>query len=176
MSSAVGDDEQLYRRVQETVGEQLCYRVEGGRILFLHAAFNDPKKSPSVDRAILKHRRDPHLSRNSAPDGIVSLNAAAIRRLGPIVTKVNEKGRSTEVTYVVDVAADPVFGNCSHALVALSPSAPGSSTFKRLKEGLARLATEAGWTVEPHSELQKRYGHQFRDILNCLLRRLRGHL
>lgn len=65
MTDAVGDDEQLYRRVQESVGGQLCYQVVGDRIVFLHflhAAFNDPQKRPSVDRAILKYREDPHLA------------------------------------------------------------------------------------------------------------------
>lgn len=175
MSSVVGDDEQLYRRVQERVGEQLCFRVEDGRIVFLHAAFNDPKKSPSVDRAILKYGEDPHLSRMHAYDGIVSLQAARIRQLGPI-QKSDAKGKPTNDKYDVDVTADAKLLNCSHALVVMSPSTAGSGAFMRLKERLVRLANEAGWTVEPHSELPRRYGHQFRDVLNCLLRRLRGHL
>lgn len=175
MTDSVGDDEQLYRRVQDSVGGQLCYQVVGDRIEFLHAAFNDPQKRPSVDRAILKYRRDPHLSRRSAKDGIVSLQAAAIRRLGPI-PKRNDKGKPTREEYDVDVTADPVSGNCSHALVVMSPSTAGSGTFKRLKEGLVRLANEAGWKVEPDSILPKRYGYQFQDILICLLHRLRGRI
>jgi hypothetical protein len=175
MSSEVGDDEQLYRRIQEKIGEQFCFEVVDGRTVFLHAAFNDPKKNPSVDRAILKYRSNPHLSRMSVHDGIVALQAAGIRRLGPI-TKMSERGRPTDTKYDVDVAADPRFGNCSHALVVMSPSTPGSATFMRLKEGLVRLANEAGWMIEPHSKLPKRYGHQFRDILNCLLHFLRGRL
>ena len=175
MTGAVGDDEQLYRRVQDRVGEQLCYQIVDGRPVFLHAAFNDPKKRPSVDRAILKYRGDPQLSRQTAQDGIVSLQAAGIRRLGPI-SKVNEKAKPTGDKYDVDVTADTVLGNCSHAVVVMSPSTPGSGTFKRLKEGLARLATEAGWAVQPHSVLPERYGYQFRDVLNCLLHRLRGRL
>jgi hypothetical protein len=174
MTYAVGDDEQLYRRVQEHVGGQFCYQVDGDRIVFLHAAFNDAQKRPSVDSAILKCRRDPHLSRRSAEDGIVSLQAAAIRRLG--IPKHKDKGKSTGEKYDVDVTADPVSGNCSHALVVMSPSTAGSGTFRRLKEGLARLATEAGWKVEPNSVLPKRYGYQFQDILICLLHRLRGRI
>lgn len=175
MSRVVDGEEQLYRRVQLMVGEQLCFKVDGDRIVFLHAAFNDPKKSPSVDRANLKYQRDPHLSRKTAEDGIVSLQAAAIRRLGPI-PKINEKGRPTEERYEVDVTADPKLGNCSHALVVMSPSTASGGTFKRVKEGLARLATEAGWRVEPNSPLPANYSHQFRDILNCLLHRLRGRI
>src|SRR5437867_9000379 len=121
MTAVVGDDEQLYRRVRESVGDQLCYHVDGDRIVFLHAAFNDPQKRPSVDRAILKYRRDPHLSRLNPADGIVSLHASAIRRLGPI-SKLNEKGKATEEKYDVDVTAAPLLGNCSHAVVAMSPS------------------------------------------------------
>ncbi|MFN0317421.1 MAG: hypothetical protein ACKVQA_20550 [Burkholderiales bacterium] len=175
MTGPVGDEEHLFRRVQSSVGDQLCYQVDGGRTVFLHAAFNDPQKRPSVDRAILKYRLDPNLSRRDAEDGIVSLQAAAIRRLGPIA-KLNEKGKATEDKYVVDVAADPVLGNCAHATVAMSPSTVGVGTFKRLKEGLARLATEAGWTVEPNATLPNRYGHQVRDILICLQHRLRRRL
>jgi hypothetical protein len=175
MTGAVSDEEQLYRRVQESVGKQLCYEVVGGQPVFLHAAFNDAKKRPSVDRAILKCGRDPHLSRQSTHDGIVSLQAAAIRRLGPI-TKMSEKGKPTKDKYDLDVTADPVSGNCSHALVVMSPSTAGSGTFMRRKEGLVRLANETGWTVEPHSALPRRYGYQFRDILMCALHRLRGRL
>ena len=174
MSGTIGDDEQLYRRIRESIGEQLCYQVVGGRIVFSPAAFNDPKKRPSVDRAILKCGGDPHLSRQSALDGIVSLQAADIRRLGPI-PKMNEKRKPTGDNYNVDVTADPVSGNCSHALVVMSPSTPGSGTFMRLKEGLSRLATEEGWTVEPHSVLPKRYGYYFRDTLIGLLHRLGGY-
>lgn len=177
MSDTVGDDEQLYRRVQERVGEQqFCFRVEGDRVVFLHGAFNDPNKRPSVDRAILKFQGDPHLSRKSAHDGIVSLQASGIRRLGAAIQSFDSKGKPTADKYEVDVTADPRLGNCSHALVVMSPLTFSDRTFRRLKEGLARLATEAGWTVAPQSVLSKRYGHQFRDILNCLLHRLLGRL
>lgn len=176
MTGLVGDHEQLYRRVQERIGEQLCYRVENGRVVFLHAAFNDPKKKPSVDRAILKHGRDANLTRKSPTDGIVSLEAGAIRRLGATIQKLDNKGKPTADKYDVDVMPDPMLLNCSHALVVMSPATFGSSTFKRLKDGLARLANEAGWTVEPNSELPKRYGPQFRDVLSCFLRRIRGGL
>jgi hypothetical protein len=141
----------------------------------LHASFNDPQKHPSVDRAILKYRRDPHLSRLSAADGIVSLHAAAIRRLGPI-PNATEKGKPTTEKYDVDVTANPLVGNCAHAVVAMSPSTFSGGTFKRLKEGLARLATEAGWAVRPQSALPERFGYQFRDAWICLLHRLGAHL
>jgi hypothetical protein len=174
MNWAVGDDEQLYRRVQESIGQQLCYHVVGNQVVFSHAAFNDPKKCPSLDRAILKGSGDPHLSRKSPQDGIVCLQAATIRRLGPI-SKLNEKGKPTKDNYDVDVKASPLLGNCSHALVVTSPPNPGAGAFKRLKEGLARLATQAGWTVQPQSALPKRYGHQFRDTFVCLAHHVRGH-
>lgn len=175
MSVVVGDDEQLYRRIQERAGEQFCFQVVDGRTVFLHAAFNDPKKRPSVDRAVLKRGGDPHFSRKSVLEGIVSLQAAGVRRLGPI-PKMSEKGKATGDKYEVDVTADPVLGNCSHALVVMSPSTSGSGAFMRLKEGLVRLANEVGWTVKPHSELPKRCGHQFRDIILCLWHHFRGRL
>ncbi len=175
MTAAVGDDEQLFRRVRDRVGDQLCCQVIDGRIVFQHAAFNDPKKTPSVDRAVLKCGFDPQLSRLSECDGIVALEAAQIRRLGPI-SKLDERAKPTEDKYEVNVTADPILGNCSHALVVMSPSKPSSGSFKRLKEGLARLATESGWTIEPHSVLRKRYGYRLRDAFMYLTGRLTGHL
>lgn len=174
MSGTVGDDEQLYRRVKENIGTQLCYKVEDGKTVFLHAAFNDPNKQPSVDRANLKHRSDPHLSRENASDGIVSLQAEGIRNLGPI-SKLNAKGKPTKDTFEVDVVADPRFGNCSHALVSMSPSTAGSGAFMRLKEGLVRLANEAGWTVTPDTRLPKRHGY-LHELVNFLVLRYRSRL
>lgn len=173
MTRAVGDDEQVFRRVQECVGDQFCFRIENGKTVFLHAAFNDPANNPSVDRAILKFKGDPHLSRRGSQDGVVSLQVAAIRLLGPI-PKLNEKGKPSGVQYTIDVIADPALLNCSHSLVVMSPSASSKGTFRRLKDGLVRLANDAGWKVEPNSELPRRYVYQFKNFLICLLHHIRG--
>ena len=75
MSVVVGDDDQLYRRIQERAGEQFCFQVVDGRTVFLHAAFNDPKKRPSVDRAV---PRGDLTSAERASEGIVSLQAGFV--------------------------------------------------------------------------------------------------
>lgn len=142
----VEDDEELYRRVRErTPGDQLCFETIAGRVIFYHAAFNDPKKRPSVDRAILRSR-NPHHARASREDGIVALNAAAIRKIGL------DQPAQAQSKRVVDILPDPQEGNPAHAVIVIDSTA-GSSIFKRLKEALARLATEAGWRVEPGSPL-----------------------
>lgn len=173
MIGEVGDVEELYRRVRQSIGDQqMCYGVDGHRTVFLHAAFNDRSKRPSLDRANLKIARNPHYTRQGSEDGIVALQADAIRRLGPI-PQLNAKNRPKGQAYEVDVTPDPRFGNCAHALVAMAPP-PGSGAFKRLKEGLARLANEAQWRVEPGSPMPKARPGIVRDAFNCLLHRLRA--
>jgi hypothetical protein len=170
----VADAEKLYRRVSESVGEQLCYKVEGDRVFFLHAAFNDPAKSPSVDRAALADG-DPHRTRRTSADGIVTLHVDAVRRIGPI-PKFNEKGKRLKEVYGVNVSSDPVLGDCAHALIEITPPNGSTGAFKKLKEALTRLATEAGWTVQPQSPLPPRTDHPLSDTFRCLLNRVKGRL
>src|SRR6266446_4210479 len=173
----VADEEQLYRRIRESVGPQRCYQIDGGRVVFLHAAFNDPAKSPSVDRAALA-QLDPNRTRVASEDGVVTLRAQDVRqRIGPI-PKYDEKGKRTKEEYGIDVTSDPLlFGNCAHAIVVITPSNAGGGAFRRLKEGLARLATEAGWTIEPRSPLpQRALNHRVADLIQCLIFRLKGRM
>ncbi|SRR6266508_2290013 len=171
----VADVEQLYRRVSESIGTQICYQIEGDRVVFLHAAFNDPAKCPSVDRAELA-QLDPHRTRITSNDGIVTLSAQAVRqRIGPI-PKFNESGKRVKEDYGVDVKSDPLFGNCAHALVEITPPNASGGAFRKLKEGLARLATEAGWTVKPKSPLPQRDNFLLGDAARCLIHRLQGRL
>lgn len=167
----VADDEELYRRVREKVAGQTCYRAEGGKVVFFQSAFNDVSKQPSVDRAILKES-DPHRSRLTLEDGIIVLQANAIRRLGPIL-QLDSRGRRIH-EYAVDVLPDPKFGNCAHALVVTRPPISGTGAFKRLKDGLVRLANEAGWRIEPRTPLPRRKVLTIvLDTFQCVLRRLR---
>ena len=71
---------------------------------------------------------------------------------------------------------DPRFGNCAHALVVMNPDTAGSGTFKRLKDALARLATDAGWTVEPNTPITAKPDHSLIEAFNCLWHRLSGRL
>ena len=138
----VEDGEELYRRVRDqTPAGQLCFQNIAGRVVFSQAAFNDPQKRPSVDRAKLSGN-NPHHARVSRDDGIVALQADAIRQIA-----LNRHGQA-QTMHSVNVIPNPVEGNPAHAVIVTDPAAT-SGIFKRLKEALARLATEAGWRVEP---------------------------
>jgi hypothetical protein len=170
----VADAEDVYRRVCELIGEQFCYSVEAGQVKFLHGAFNDPAKSPSVDRADLAEG-DPHRTRIEPKYGVVTLQVKAIReRIGPLPKF--EKGRRTKETYGVDVYAQPRVGNCAHAVIVIQPPNPSGGTFMKLKEGLVRLANEAGWTIEPNSTLPAPRKRWLRELGKCLIFRLQGRV
>lgn len=175
MIGEVSDEEELYRRIRQSAGEQLCYRIEVDRTIFLHAAFNDPSKQPSVDRALLKISRNAHHTRLSTEDGVVALRADAVRRLGPI-HKLDSKRRPTGEPFTVYVKPDPRRANCSHALIGMTPPTAGGAVFTRLKEGLVRLANDAQWRIKPSSPIASARPGWFRDSLNCLVHRLRGRL
>ena len=158
----VEDDEDLYRRVRETTpAGQICFEVANGRVIFSQAAFNDPRNRPSVDRAKLRDF-DPQRTRISKEDGIVVLLTGRVRQLGHVQQR-NQNGHHSQ--HAIDVVPEHEDGNPAHAVITTRPPLTSSSAFKRLKESLARLATEAGWRVEPGSPLP-------RNDLATLLRRM----
>ena len=163
----VADDEELYRRVRENVPGHTCFKIEGGRVVFLNSAFNDVSNRPSVDRAKLR-QFDPHRTRLTQEDGIVSLQTTAIRQLGPIPRFDNHQKPITG--FVVDVLPDPVLGNCAHSVVVTEPLLKGKGAVRRLKEGLVRLANEAGWRIEPGTSMPRRtLLSVMRDYIQCVL-------
>lgn len=167
----VDDEEELYRRVPDTAGNSACYRIDHGKVAFSSSAFNDVSQAPSVDRAN-KRQFDPHRTRRAHGDGIVALRAGAIRQLGPIIQK-DQRGRPVS-QHAVDVAYDPIFRNCAHALVIAEPTITSGSAFKRLKEGLVRLADQAGWHVEPGTPIPPRKTREvLKETLQCFVQRLR---
>lgn len=139
----MGDDEQLYRRVP---CDPTFFSVANGKLRLSTAAFNDPAKKPSVDRASLRNN-DPHSSKTDDSQGIVGLLTADVRRIGS-VTKTDKKGATVGV-HAVDVTPDPLDHNPSHALVVVEPQFESNRPFERLKESLARLAERGGWLVRP---------------------------
>jgi hypothetical protein len=146
----VAEEEELYRRVPRTAGPADCYKVEpDGKVRFTVAAFLDRAKRPSVDRAALRNH-NPHPTRASKEDGITSLIAGAVRKIG-VIEKKDDKGKVLS-EHAVDVVAAPVEGNNAHAEIILSPEV-GGKAFERLKEALSRLATERGWVVEPGADM-----------------------
>ena len=167
----ISDEESVYRRVRKSTGAgDLCFEIENNKVKFRHAAFNDPTKKPSIERAILKCQRNPNLTRLGAEDGIVSLQVEQIRRIGPIV-KNDEKGNPTVSKFSPDVMADPTLLNCAHALIVLSPEKYNETTFKKLKTSLARLATEKeiAWEVKPNSPMPRLYFCKLYDALKSIL-------
>jgi len=166
----VDDEEELYRRVPEAAGSA-CYYIDHGKVVFFSSAFNDVSQSPSVDRAN-KRQFDPHRTRLRQQDGIVALEAGAIRGLGPIIQR-DQRGRQVS-QHSVDVVYDPIFGNCAHALVSAEPTITSGSAFKRLKDGLVRLANQAGWRVEPGIPVPPRKAREIlQEALQCFVQRLR---
>ena len=93
----VRDDEELYRRVRsESKFEE--YFFDRGKLIINPAAFNDPYKKPSVDRAELKEL-NPSLSKLDETQGIVSLMTADVRAIKEVETKTEDE----DVVHVVDV-------------------------------------------------------------------------
>lgn len=126
-NSPVDNCEILYRSVRLSDGG---YRYEDGKYIISSTAFNDRRKQPSVDRAILKSN-DAEKSRRSATDCVVSLKASDIR---------NEKIERGEDQYILDIKPDPEPHNKSHAIIVPSPDYKNDKAFRKVRESLARMA------------------------------------
>jgi hypothetical protein len=122
-SDPVADDEILYRSVRR---DQIV-PVEGG-VRPSSQAFTDRRMEVSVDRAKLRDH-DPHQSRMSATDAVVSLRVADIRGTLP--------GRPA---YAIDVRPDPLPENPAHAVIYAQPQFANQSVFRKLRDRLAWLA------------------------------------
>ena len=143
----VDDDEVLFRSVPSSD----VHRVENGILQLSATAFNDPYNQPSVDRAKLCNN-DPAHTKKSPSDGVVKLIAREVRQIVLARTEPNVNPSN----YRVDVKSDPVAAdndsglseNLAHALVVADPAINTGSRFKKLKEALARLASNNGWQIE----------------------------
>ena len=151
VDDCVSDDEKLYRSIRGALTEDEYYYDEHDRSLIITPkAFLDSKKEPSIDRAELKNF-EPHQSKLSETDGIVTLVTEEVRAIGDVVTITEAEAR---VEHAVDVKPDPTEDNVAHSLIVVTPEFLGSKTkqkhvFKLLRIALARLATESGWTLPP---------------------------
>ncbi|MCY1204296.1 hypothetical protein D9M68_356920 [compost metagenome] len=146
VNEAVGDEEIVYRRIQNNSG---CYLEVSGSLRLSKSAFNDPAQKPSVDRAALLGN-DPARSQTQPDQGIVSLVVRDVRRISDVVT--TDQNQNVITHHAVDVVADPVAGNPAHAQVVVHPLFGSKRPFDRLKESLARLASQRGWEIPPASE------------------------
>lgn len=144
----VRDDEELYRRVRSK-SKFDEYFFDRGRLIINPAAFNDPHKKPSVDRAeLIEH--NPYLSRKDKTEGIVSLVTIDVRTIKDVETKTEER----EVIHAVEVVYDPTPDNSAHSQITVNPDffdteSKQKKTFRKLRVALAKLATKNGWTIEP---------------------------
>jgi len=150
----VSDEEELYRSVRAPLDFDEYTYTEENELVITPKAFFDRGMEPSVDRAILRGG-DPELSKKSVADGVVGLNAGAVRSIIGIQTVTGDK-MQTVTKHAVDVKYDPLEENDAHALIIVDPHFYGSEakkkkTFKQLRVALARLANEGGWLVEPAS-------------------------
>ena len=148
VADKVEDDEVLYRSVSKD-----CFTIAAdGALQLTSTAFNDRTKNPSVDRAKLCGS-NPVYAKKKQTDGVVSLTALSIRRIVDVVQ--NDKHGKPKLAHAVDVIPDPVKDdpvlpdNLAHALIVTNPDFESGNVFRKLKESLARIASQDGWLVDP---------------------------
>ena len=143
----VYDPDELYRSVR--VGE---YTTRNGKVAFSASAFSDRERKPSVDVSSI--RTDPREARQSADQGVAKLIAGEVRKSSKIAI-FDKKGKKTG-EHAVDVLHRPIENdpdgepdNLAHCQIECHPTVEKDTTFKRLKESLAAMASRYGWIVEP---------------------------
>lgn len=147
VADKVEDDEVLYRSVPNG-----CFTITDGALRLTSTAFNDPTQKPSVDRAKLCGA-NPAYTKKKPTDGVVSLTALSVRQIADVVQ--NDKHGKPILAHAVDAIPDPVKNhpalpdNLAHALIVTNPDFESGSVFKKLKESLARIASQRGWLIEP---------------------------
>ncbi|MFN6569928.1 hypothetical protein [Dendronalium sp. ChiSLP03b] len=146
MSDVVTDDELLYRCVFR--GLDKYYRIGEFGLELSSQAFTDRNQAPSVDRAKLCGY-DPKCTQKNPDDGVGSLITAEVRMIN--ISQNDQKGNPL-FDYKIDVCPRPTDENLAHAQIEPSPDYSNKTTFKKVAEKLARLATERikqqGWEIE----------------------------
>jgi hypothetical protein len=148
VSDVVTDDELLYRCVFR--GLDKYYRIGSSGVELSSQAFADRGSAPSVDRAKLCNY-NPKWTQKNLDDGVVSLIAREVRMID--VAQNDSKGNKL-FAYKIDVCPRPVDDNPAHAQIEPSPDYINKTTFRKVTEKLARLATERinkqGWEIMPY--------------------------
>jgi hypothetical protein len=147
VSDVVTNDELLYRCI--FCGLDKYYRIGESGLELSSQAFTDRNQAPSVDRAKLCSY-DPQFTQKNPEDGVASLITGEVRMIN--VSQNDPKGNPI-FDYRIDVCPRPTDENPSHAQIEPSPDYRNKSTFRKVAEKLARLATERikkqGWEIEP---------------------------
>lgn len=147
--SGVADQEWLYRSIRPGSTE---YRVTGDGLKISPSAFDDRHHRPSVDRSALRIR--PIEARLGAGDGVTRILTGDVRRIGNI--RVDPNDPTSARYYSVDVVYRPTSiaqgdfrDNPAHCRIEANPHAERPNHYRKIREALARLATEQGWVVVP---------------------------
>lgn len=140
MTDHIADAEILYRRV---LSDSKFTTLDSGTLFVAPAAFFDRNKQPSVDRATLCNHDPSYAQADDERTGVVQLVALDVRNL-----ELRKEGNNP-VEYAADVIADPIALNPAHAEIRTDPTISSSKVFKRLRTGLAILANQHGWLIEP---------------------------
>ena len=147
VADKVEDDELLYRSVPNG-----CFTIADGALRLTSTAFNDPTQKPSVDRAKLCGA-NPAYTKKKPTDGVVSLTTLSVRQIADVVQ--NDKHGNPKLVYAIDAIPDPVMDdpvlpdNLAHAIIMVNPDFESGNVFRKLKESLARIASQGGWLIEP---------------------------
>ena len=145
----IENGESLYRRIKS---DPSMFPIIDGKQRFSSTVFNSPDHKPSVDRA--KLRSSPSETKVAITDGVITLLTADVRAIS-IENTSADPGASK--TYSVDVIPRPVpvdnpdglAENKAHAQIEADPILASPSRFKKLKEALALLASQNGWSIKP---------------------------
>lgn len=129
----VADSEALYRAVLD---DPRFFPPDGqGGQRISSMAFNDARRRPSVDRAILCPGRPADTRARFRPGSdVLSLIAADVRA----ITAVHG---ATGLVYAVDVEPVPLPDNAAHAEIFGRPPFDTDRIFDHIKQALARIAT-----------------------------------
>ncbi len=145
----VDDSEDVYRAIRSGSDE---YVYIGGKIEFSSVAFADRNFAPSVDRSSMCIL--PRYAKKNATDGVAKLGVRQVRSICDIPVAPDPKGNG-EQKFAVDVVHAPIQNhvtdpdNLAHCQVECDPTIGNNSRFKRLREALARIATQHGFVVAP---------------------------
>jgi hypothetical protein len=143
------NDELIFRSVpcnSRSVVES--YKISDGRLRIGSQAFRDREKKPSVDRAKLCNN-DPTYTQFDESDGVISLVTGDVRQIKGITYTLQSGSGNNIIEYDIDVIYRPISDNPAHAQIEPSPEFLKSSTFKKLQERLALLASNSGWLIPP---------------------------
>ncbi|MCC6444941.1 MAG: hypothetical protein IT210_15985 [Armatimonadetes bacterium] len=131
----VADTEILYRALHND--PRLLPIDAQGRRRISSMAFNDARRRPSVDRAVLCPGGPAETQARFAPgSGVLSLVAGEVRQ-------VTATHGITGQRYGVDVDPMPLPENPAHAEIFGRPPFDTDKLFDRIKQALARIATVA---------------------------------